>query len=38
LGLSIASQLVQAHGGALTVQSELGGGTEFVISLPGGAG
>lgn len=33
LGLSIASQLVQAHGGTLTVQSELGKGTEFVIHL-----
>ncbi|MBX3050562.1 MAG: HAMP domain-containing protein [Caldilineaceae bacterium] len=34
LGLSIASQLVQAHRGTLTVQSELGAGTEFVIRLP----
>ncbi len=34
LGLSIASQLVQAHGGTLTVQSKLGRGTAFVISLP----
>ena len=34
LGLSIASQLVQAHGGTLAVQSELGVGTEFVIHLP----
>ena len=33
LGLSIASQLVQAHGGALTVQSEVGKGTEFIIRL-----
>lgn len=38
LGLSIASQLVQAHGGTLGVQSELGKGTEFVISLPLSAG
>ncbi len=38
LGLSIASQLVQAHDGTLTVQSEVGQGTEFVISLPGSAG
>ncbi|MFZ1753998.1 MAG: ATP-binding protein [Caldilineaceae bacterium] len=37
LGLSIASQLVQAHRGTLTVQSELGAGTEFVIRLPLGA-
>lgn len=37
LGLSIASQLVQAHGGTLTVQSELGKGTEFIIHLPIGS-
>ncbi|HRJ41817.1 MAG TPA: ATP-binding protein [Caldilineaceae bacterium] len=37
LGLSIASQLVQAHSGTLAVQSEVGKGTEFVIRLSNGA-
>ena len=35
LGLAIARQLVQAHGGEITVSSEMGKGTEFAITLPG---
>jgi len=36
LGLSIAHQIVvEKHGGTLTVNSSLGQGSEFVISLPG---
>lgn len=34
LGLSIASLIVAAHGGALTVESKLGKGTAFCIWLP----
>jgi signal transduction histidine kinase len=34
LGLTIARSLVEAHDGMLTVESELGGGTTFVVSLP----
>ncbi len=34
LGLAIAKQLVQAHGGTIEVQSELGKGTKFIIELP----
>jgi NADPH:quinone reductase-like Zn-dependent oxidoreductase len=34
LGLAIARELVQAHGGTIQVESEVGVGTEFVIELP----
>ncbi len=34
LGLAIAKQLIQAHGGTIEVQSEVGKGTSFIIELP----
>lgn len=34
LGLSICTQLVQLHGGKLTVKSEVGQGSTFTFSLP----
>lgn len=34
LGLAIVSELVAAHGGAVTVQSATGRGTTFTVSLP----
>jgi signal transduction histidine kinase len=34
LGLPLARQLVEAHGGRLDVQSEVGGGTTATITLP----
>ena len=34
LGLAITKQLVLAHGGTITAESELGVGTRFIIELP----
>lgn len=34
LGLAIAKQIITLHGGDITVRSNLGAGTEFIISLP----
>jgi signal transduction histidine kinase len=34
LGLAIAKQLIQAHGGTIEVKSEIGKGTTFIIELP----
>ena len=34
LGLAISSYIAQAHGGALTVQSRLGRGSIFTVTLP----
>jgi signal transduction histidine kinase len=38
LGLAIVKQFVEAHGGAVTVESELGRGSTFRSSLPDAAG
>lgn len=34
LGLAIARGLVEAHGGAISVESPAGGGTTFRVELP----
>ncbi|AEV34483.1 histidine kinase,7TM-containing protein possibly involved in signal transduction,histidine kinase [Owenweeksia hongkongensis DSM 17368] len=34
LGMSIVYKIVEKHGGTMTVNSELGKGTEFIITLP----
>jgi two-component system, OmpR family, sensor kinase len=34
LGLAIVKEIIEAHGGRITVRSELGHGTTFVIHLP----
>jgi signal transduction histidine kinase len=34
LGLSIAREIVEAHGGRITVESEVGRGTAFTVTLP----
>ncbi len=36
LGLAVTRKIVEAHGGMLTVESELGNGTTVVVKLPGG--
>ncbi|TWT99627.1 Sporulation kinase E [Botrimarina colliarenosi] len=35
LGLPMTMKIIEAHGGAISVQSELGRGTRFAIELPG---
>lgn len=34
IGLAVSHQIVEAHGGSITVESELGKGTTFVVNLP----
>jgi len=34
LGLSLVRQTVEAHGGTISVKSELGKGSQFCIQLP----
>lgn len=34
IGLAIAKEFVQAHGGSIAVESELGNGTKFIVLLP----
>jgi two-component system sensor histidine kinase FlrB len=34
LGLAIARGVARAHGGGIDVRSELGVGTEFILTLP----
>ena len=36
LGLAIAKQLIQAHGGTIEAESEVGKGTRFIVEIPVG--
>lgn len=38
LGLVIAREAIELHGGAITVESRLGGGTTFLVRIPTAAG
>ena len=35
LGLNLAKRIIEAHGGILMLQSELGRGTGFIATIPG---
>ena len=34
LGLPIAARILQAHGGSIAVESEVGKGARFILTLP----
>ncbi len=36
IGLSLVKELVELHGGSIRVESEIGEGTEFIVTLPKG--
>ena len=38
LGLNLAGRIVEAHGGGITVKSQPGKGTEFIIRIPAAPG
>ncbi|HXW21454.1 MAG TPA: ATP-binding protein [Rhodomicrobium sp.] len=38
IGLSLVQQIVEQHGGHMTIESELGHGTRVTVSLPAGTG
>ena len=36
LGLSVAMKAVEAHGGTISIESDIQAGTTFVVSIPNG--